>query len=91
MAGDGGGADAPLVPSRATVTRGVKSEHSLFLSLTAMRTGMGFMHWKRVEGSKCEHCLQQWRSALHLGQLPEKSVPGGKVVAQLKQRDAATC
>ena len=56
---DGGGAEAPLVPSRATVTRGVKSEQSLFLSLTAMRTGIGFMHWKRVEGSKWEHCLQQ--------------------------------
>jgi hypothetical protein len=52
---------------------------------------MGFMHWNRVEGSKCEHCLQQWSSALHLGQLPKKSVPGGKVVAQLKQREAATC
>ena len=22
-------------------------------------TGIGFRHWKRVEGSNCEHCLQQ--------------------------------
>src|SRR5665811_1245267 len=45
----------------------------------------------RVEGSKCEHCLQQWSSALHFGQLPARSVSGGKVVAQLKHREAATC
>jgi len=91
IAADGWGADAPFVPSRATVTRGVKSGHSLFLSFTAMRTGIGFMHWKRVEGSKCEHCLQQCKSALHFGHVPEKSVSGGRAVAQLKHRDAATC
>jgi len=79
------------VPSRATVTRGLNSVHSLALSFTAMRTGMGFRHWKRVEGSKCEHCLQQCRSTLHLGQAPLKSVPGGSAVEQLKHRDAATC
>src|SRR5450759_402243 len=44
-----------------------------------------------MEGSKCEHCLQQCSSALHFGQLPARSVSGGKVVAQLKHRDAATC
>src|ERR1039457_792229 len=44
-----------------------------------------------MEGSKCEHCLQQWSSALHFGQLPARSVSGGKVVAQLKHREAATC
>jgi len=44
-----------------------------------------------VDGSKCEHCLQQWRSTLHFGQVPVKSVPGGRVVEQLKQRAAATC
>jgi hypothetical protein len=56
-----------------------------------MRAGMGLRHWKRVEGSKCEHCLQQCNSVLHFGQLLLKSAPGGKVVAQLKQRAAATC
>src|SRR5438477_6672055 len=79
------------VPSLATVTRGVNSVHSLALSFTAMRTGIGLRHWKRVEGSKWEHCLQQCSSALHFGQVPERSVPGGSVVAQLKQREAATC
>ena len=49
----------PAVPSRATVTRGVNEMHSLALSFTGMRTGIGFRHWNRVEGSKCEHCLQQ--------------------------------
>src|ERR1035437_5745024 len=44
-----------------------------------------------MEGSKCEHCLQQWSSALHFGQLPARSVSGGRVVAQLKHREAATC
>ena len=68
----GGGADGMHdVPSSATVTRGVNSVHSLALSLTGMRTGIGFRHWNRVDGSKCEHCLQQWSSALHFGQLPE--------------------
>ena len=57
---EGGGAeDAPAVPSRATVTRGAKKVHSLALSFTGIRTGMGLRHWNRVEGSKWEHCLQQ--------------------------------
>ena len=38
--------------SRATVTRGEKSVQSFRLSLTAIRTGIGFRHWNRVEGSK---------------------------------------
>lgn len=85
----GGGALA--VPSRATVTRGVNRAQTLALSFMAIRTGIGFRHWNRVEGSKCEHCLQQCSSALHLGQLPAKSVPVGSAVEQLKQRAAATC
>src|ERR1039457_3280141 len=80
-----------LVPSRATVTRGINELHSLALSFMAMRTGMGLRHWKRMDGSKWEHCLQQCNSALHLGQLPRKSTSGGRVVAQLKHRAAATC
>ena len=79
---DMGGALA-AVPSRATVTRGVNKVHSLALSFDGIRTGIGFRHWNRVEGSKCEHCLQQWRAALHFGQVPVKSTPGGNVVAQL--------
>ena len=59
LAGGGGAAEAPAVPSRATVTRGAKKVHSLALSFTGIRTGIGFRHWKRVEGSKWEHCLQQ--------------------------------
>jgi hypothetical protein len=47
------GAGAPFdVPSRATVTRGVKRLQVLALSFGTMRTGIGFMHWNRVEGSK---------------------------------------
>jgi hypothetical protein len=40
----GGGAEGPAVPSRATVTRGLKEAHSLALSFEGMRTGMGFRH-----------------------------------------------
>ena len=43
-AADGGGAEAPAVPSRATVTRGVNEVQSLALSFTGMRTGIGFRH-----------------------------------------------
>jgi hypothetical protein len=46
--------EVPFVetPSRATVTRGLKRVQSFDLSFTAMRTGIGLAHWKRVEGSK---------------------------------------
>ena len=40
----GGGAEGPAVPSRATVTRGLKETQLLALSFTGMRTGMGFRH-----------------------------------------------
>jgi hypothetical protein len=43
--GAGGAAEAPLVvPSRATVTRGVNSAQSFRLSFIAIRTGMGLRH-----------------------------------------------
>ncbi len=61
------------VPSRATVTRGLNDVQSLLLSLLGIRIGIGFRHWKRVEGSKWEHCLQQCKAALHLGHAPVKS------------------
>ena len=76
-AGEGG------VPSRATVTRGENRPHILALSLRGMRSGIGLRHWKRVDGSKCAHCLQQCSSELHFGQFPLKSTSGGKVVEQL--------
>jgi hypothetical protein len=44
---------------------------------------MGFKHWKRVDGSKWEHCLQQCKGALHFKQLPLKSIPLGNWVVQL--------
>ncbi|MFN0104359.1 MAG: hypothetical protein ACKV2U_20010 [Bryobacteraceae bacterium] len=62
--GGAGGA----VDSRATVTRELKSEHSLRLSLAAMRSVTGLAHWKCAEESKCAHCLQQCNSTAHLGQ-----------------------
>jgi len=40
----GGGAEAPAVPSRATVTRGLNEMQSFALSFTGMRTGIGFRH-----------------------------------------------
>jgi hypothetical protein len=73
LAAGGGAADWVCVPSRATVTRGLNRAQSLALSLAAIRTGIGLMHWKRVEGSKNVHCLQQCSSALHFGQVLEKS------------------
>jgi hypothetical protein len=65
------------------VTRGANKGQSLALSFTAILMGIGFRHWNRVLGSKFVHCLQQCNSALHLGQVPVKSMPGGSVVAQL--------
>jgi len=41
---EGGGAEGPAVPSRATVTRGLKETQVLALSFTGMRTGIGFRH-----------------------------------------------
>jgi len=71
------------VVSRATVTRGENSSHGFAWSFDAIRTGTGFRHWNRVEGSKCAHCLQQCSGTPHLGQLALKSIPGGRAVAQL--------
>jgi hypothetical protein len=71
------------VPSRATVTLGENNVQSLRWSLTAMRSGIGLRHWKRVEDSKNVHCLQQCNWAAHFGQVPAKSVPGCRAVAQL--------
>jgi hypothetical protein len=48
-----------------------------------MRSLIGLVHWKRVDGSNQLHCLQQCRAALHFGQLPLKSTPLGSAVAQL--------
>ena len=81
LAGEGGGAEGD--ESRATVTRGAKSVQSFALSFIGILTGIGFRHWKRVEGSKCEHCLQQCNGVLHFGQVPLKSTPGGSAVEQL--------
>ena len=83
---DDGGAAA----SRATVTMGEKNSHVLAWSFTGMRTGIGLWHWKRVDESKCTHCLQQCKAAPHLGQFPRKSVSDASVTAQLKQREATT-
>lgn len=48
-----------LFDSRATVTRGANNVHVFVWSFRAIRTGIGLVHWKRVDGSKWEHCLQQ--------------------------------
>jgi len=88
IVGPGGGAAA--LPSRATVTRGWNKAHSLALSFSGIRTGIGFKHWNRVDDSKCAHCLQQCSSALHFGQVPFQAIPLGNCVAQLKQRAAVT-
>src|SRR6202040_3595666 len=64
-------------PSRATVTRGLNRSHWLAWSFTTIRTGTGFRHWNRVDGSKYAHCLQQCRAVPHLGQFPPKSMSDG--------------
>jgi hypothetical protein len=61
----------------------LKSSQVLAPSFGEMRTGTGFRHWKRVDGSKYAHCLQQWSAALHFGHCPAKSVPAGNVAEQL--------
>jgi hypothetical protein len=79
-------ADAGAGASRATVTIAIKNSQVLAWSFMGMRTGTGLWHWKRVDESKCTHCLQQCSAALHLGQFPLKSVSDANAVAQLKQR-----
>ncbi len=76
--------------SRATVTRGLNTSQSFALSFTAILTGMGFRHWKRVDGSKLAHCLQQCNATPHFGQLPFQSMSAASAVEQLKHRAAAT-
>src|SRR5271163_4084519 len=75
--------EPPWAASRATVTRGLNSSHSFAPSLGEMRTGIGFRHWNRVEGSKWAHCLQQCKATPHLGQLARQSTSEDKVVEQL--------
>jgi hypothetical protein len=53
------GGSGGLVDSRATVTRGLKSWHSFFLSLAAMRSAMGLVHWK--------HALETVYSVYYVG------------------------
>ena len=43
-----------------------------------------------MDGSKCAHCLQQCKSALHFGHLPFQSTSGERVVEQLKHLAATT-
>ena len=86
--------DCDIIPegaeSRATVTRGENNSHVFAWSFNAIRAGIGFRHWKRVDESKFTHCLQQCSATPHLGHLPVKSVSGAKATAQLKHRAAAT-
>jgi hypothetical protein len=70
-------------PSRATVTLGENKLHWFPASLIGIRSGIGFKHWKRVDGSKCAHCLQQCNAVPHFGQFRRKSVSAGKAIAQL--------
>jgi len=74
------GADAGtlLVPSRATVTRGINELHSLTLSFMAMRTGMGLRHWKRMDGSKLEHMLAAVQLGVALGAVASEVDVGRK-------------
>src|SRR5271170_4983785 len=51
-----------------------KNEQSLRLSLGEIRAGIGWLHSKRLDGSKCSHCLQAWRSNPHFGHWPTGSV-----------------
>src|SRR5271170_809892 len=50
-----------------------KNEQSLRLSLGETRAGIGWSHSKRLDGSKCSHCLQACRSKPHLGHCPTGS------------------
>lgn len=72
-----------VAESRATVTRGLNRSHSLAVSFGEIRTGIGFRHWKRVDGSKCAHCLQQCNATPHLGQFPRQSTSEESCVEQL--------
>src|ERR1051326_31611 len=54
----GAAAERPLlVPSRATVTRGLNRLQVLALSLIAIRPGIGVRRWKRQDGSQPVHCF----------------------------------
>src|ERR1700691_3964827 len=77
-------------PSLTTVSRGINDWQLLAPSFGEIRSGIGFKHWKRVDGSKCAHCLQQCNSAPHFGHFPFQSTSPCSAVEQLKQRAATT-
>src|SRR6266852_882872 len=52
-----------------------------------MRSGMGWVHSKRLEVSKYVHCLQEWSSKPHLGHWPTGSLRDSKSVPHWEQRD----
>jgi len=58
----------PEEVSRSTTIRAANSSHSLRACLFTIRAGIGLLHSRRAPGSKCVHCRQLWRSALHFGQ-----------------------
>src|SRR5580693_3493591 len=51
-----------------------KNGQSLSLSLGEILAGIDWVHSKRVDGSKCSHCLQAWRANPHFGHWPTGSV-----------------
>ena len=50
---------APRLPVRSKVFAGAKKVHSFFAFFETMRAGMGCVHSKRAEVSKCAHWLHE--------------------------------
>ena len=76
----------PDVVSRSTVARSEKNVQSLRARLSAMRSGIGWVHSNRWPGAKWVHCWQACSSARHLGHWPSSSVNEGRSVPQSAQR-----
>jgi hypothetical protein len=83
--GSSGRPDADDV-SRSTVARSEKKVQSLRGRLSAMRSGIAWLHSNRWPGAKWVHCWHACSSAPHLGHWPSPSVNEGRSVPQSAQR-----
>ena len=76
-----------LEVSFSMLTRIEKKAHSLRLSLGETRSLIGWLHSKRLEGSKCSHCLQECNSNPHFAHWPTGSVNACSSVPHWAQRE----
>jgi len=80
-------AEAGVEVSFSTRTRMEKNVHSLRSSLRGIRSGMGWVHSKRLEVSKYVHWRQEWSSKPHFGHFPTGSAIEVNKVPHCAQRE----